>query len=67
MKVLRVYGSTFEEEDYPNPLKPNKFGKETEKRPSKKIKSITLHQIIREKNHPYSKKLREYDEKCVEN
>jgi len=65
LKVLRVYGYKFEEEDFPNPLKPSKTGQETEKRPSKKIRSITLHQIIRNPNKPYAARLREFDEQYV--
>ena len=63
MKVLRVYGKTFEEEDFPNPLKPKSSQQKTEKRPSQRIAGITLHQIIRKSENEYSGIIKGFDEK----
>ena len=63
MKVLRLYGKIFEEEDYPNPLKSKSFNKETEKRPSKIISDISLHQMIRMPSNPFAAEIRKYDSK----
>ena len=63
LKVLRVYGKTFEEEDYPNPLKPPSQNKETEKRPSKRISNISLHQKIRMSSNLFASEIKELDSK----
>lgn len=63
MKVLRVYGKIFEEEDFPNPLKPKSSQQKTEKRPSRRIAGITLHQIIRTPENEYSGIIKGYDKK----
>ena len=61
LKVLRVYSKTFEEADYPNPIKPDKRLDPDEKSPSKLIQSITLHRLIRKSENPYGIKICEFD------
>ncbi|XP_035692651.1 helicase with zinc finger domain 2-like [Branchiostoma floridae] len=59
LKVLRVYSKRIEETDYPIPNYPRPS---QNKKSNDKLRSITLHHVIRQPGTPYGQQLREMEE-----
>ncbi|XP_039272758.2 3'-5' exoribonuclease HELZ2-like [Styela clava] len=72
LKVVRMYSIGLEEKLYPNPLKPEEPSLDSEdaKKPNEELKSLALHQLIRNMNQSLdpnaesiSQQIREFDTK----
>eukprot|EP00058_Branchiostoma_floridae_P017947 XP_002603436.1 hypothetical protein BRAFLDRAFT_222600 [Branchiostoma floridae] len=59
LNILRVYSKRIEETDYPIPNYPRPS---QNKKSNEKLRSITLHHVIREPGTPYGQQLREMEE-----
>ncbi|XP_035692652.1 uncharacterized protein LOC118427123 [Branchiostoma floridae] len=59
LKILRVYSKRIEETDYPIPTYPRSS---QNKKSNEKLRSITLHHVIRQPGTPYGQQLREMEE-----
>ncbi|XP_078614262.1 3'-5' exoribonuclease HELZ2-like [Branchiostoma floridae x Branchiostoma japonicum] len=59
LNILRVYSKRIEETDYPIPNYPRSS---QNKKSNEKLRSITLHHVIRQPGTPYGQQLREMEE-----
>ena len=70
LKVLRVYSDQVEQKEFPipNKLKPARITKSDDelKISSEKIRSVSLHHVIRRPDCPYEQKLRQFEEGFAE-
>ena len=70
MKVLRVYSDQIEQKEFPipNKLKPARTSRSDEelKISSDKVRSVSLHHVIRGPGCPYSQDLRQYEEEFAQ-
>ena len=62
IKILRVYGSVIEEEEFPIPNQVKRTRQTAIQPVPDQLKSVALHHVIRNKEKsPYARKLREYE------
>ena len=71
LKVLRVYSDQVEQKEFPvpNKLKPARITRSDDelKISSEKIRSVSLHHVIRRPGCPYEQELRQFEENFAEN
>ena len=70
LKILRVYSDQIEQKEFPipNKLKPARITRSEDelKMSSEKIRSVSLHHLIRSGISPYAKELRNFEERFAE-
>ncbi|XP_061196373.1 helicase with zinc finger domain 2-like [Saccostrea echinata] len=66
LKVLRMYSTAMECQDFPIPGKVF-TSKELEQAPDKEIASMTLHHVVRKPRKPYEDRLKSFDKKFKSN
>ena len=70
LKILRVYSDQIEQKEFPipNKLKPARITRSEDelKMSSEKIRSVSLHHLIRSGISPYAKELRNFEESFAE-